>query len=180
MCTPALYGKDTTAGGELDSRFAIKPECQADVPKTHFRPRRRKTLSERRWKAAFSEDGHLDIVGALKRIQKGGVHPSIKGIVWEFLLGCFDPNSTSDERNVLRQQRREQYEAWKIECQRIVPIIGTWKFLTAPVVTNDGQPIPSSSIRSDSEDGIGAMPSNDVGEDKKVVQWKLSLHQIGL
>ncbi|RVW53787.1 hypothetical protein CK203_101400 [Vitis vinifera] len=35
-----------------------------------------------------------------------GVHPSIKGVVWEFLLGCFDPNSTFDERNELRQQRR--------------------------------------------------------------------------
>ncbi|RVX19305.1 hypothetical protein CK203_008760 [Vitis vinifera] len=65
-----------------------------------------KTLSARRWHAAFSQDGHLDIEKVLRRIQRGGVHPSIKGVVWEFLLGCFDPNSTFDERNELRQQRR--------------------------------------------------------------------------
>lgn len=35
-----------------------------------------------------------------------GVHPSIRGEVWEFLLGCFDPRSTFDERDQLRQQRR--------------------------------------------------------------------------
>lgn len=35
-----------------------------------------------------------------------GVHPSIKGVVWEFLLGCYDPNSTFEERNQLKEQRR--------------------------------------------------------------------------
>lgn len=30
--------KSSTAGEE-DSRFAIRPECQGDVPKTHFKPR---------------------------------------------------------------------------------------------------------------------------------------------
>lgn len=30
-----------------------------------------KTLSPRRWHAAFSEDGHLDIAGVLRRIQRG-------------------------------------------------------------------------------------------------------------
>ncbi|KAF4396970.1 hypothetical protein F8388_004938 [Cannabis sativa] len=40
-----------------------------------------KTLSQRRWNVAFSEDGHLDIAEALRRIQRGGVRPSIKGVV---------------------------------------------------------------------------------------------------
>lgn len=30
-----------------------------------------KTLSARRWHAAFSEDGHLDIAKVLRRIQRG-------------------------------------------------------------------------------------------------------------
>lgn len=30
-----------------------------------------KTLSERRWNAAFSKDGHLEIGGVLRRIQRG-------------------------------------------------------------------------------------------------------------
>lgn len=37
---------------------------------------------------------------------KQGVHPTIKGEVWEFLLGCYDPKSTTEQRNQLRQQRR--------------------------------------------------------------------------
>ena len=35
-----------------------------------------------------------------------GIHPTIKGEVWEFLLGCYDPKSTTEQRNQLRQQRR--------------------------------------------------------------------------
>lgn len=35
-----------------------------------------------------------------------GIHPSIKGAVWEFLLGCYDPDSTFEERNKLRNRRR--------------------------------------------------------------------------
>ncbi|XP_057480513.1 uncharacterized protein LOC130767619 isoform X2 [Actinidia eriantha] len=179
MCTTGFIMRNSTAV-EVDSRFAIRPECQGDVPKTHFKPRARKTLSERRWKVAFSHDGHLDIAGVLRRIQKGGVHPSIKAVVWEFLLGYFDPNSTFDERNELRQRRREQYEAWKAECQKMVPIIGSGKFLTAPIITDDGQPINDPSTNSDLGDNSEAMSNNDTGLDKKVIQWKLNLPQIGL
>ncbi|XP_057480514.1 uncharacterized protein LOC130767619 isoform X3 [Actinidia eriantha] len=178
MCTRFIMRNSTAV--EVDSRFAIRPECQGDVPKTHFKPRARKTLSERRWKVAFSHDGHLDIAGVLRRIQKGGVHPSIKAVVWEFLLGYFDPNSTFDERNELRQRRREQYEAWKAECQKMVPIIGSGKFLTAPIITDDGQPINDPSTNSDLGDNSEAMSNNDTGLDKKVIQWKLNLPQIGL
>ncbi|PSR89756.1 TBC1 domain family member 15 like [Actinidia chinensis var. chinensis] len=178
MCTRFIMRNSTAV--EVDSRFAIRPECQGDVPKTHFKPRARKTLSERRWKVAFSHDGHLDIAGVLRRIQKGGVHPSIKAVVWEFLLGCFDPNSTFDERNELRQRRREQYEAWKAECQKMVPIIGSGKLLTAPIITDDGQSINDPSTNSDLGDNSEALFNNDTGLDKKVIQWKLNLPQIGL
>ncbi|XVF72037.1 hypothetical protein PTKIN_Ptkin12aG0089200 [Pterospermum kingtungense] len=154
---------------ELEAFYPIKPECIADVPKTRFRPRVGKTLSARRWHAAFSEDGHLDIAKVLRRIQRGGIHPSIKGVVWEFLLGCFDPNSTFEDRNQLRQQRRERYGMWKTECQNMVPIIGSGKFITTPIITDDGQPIECE----------GCHVSSAVS-DKKVAQWMLSLHQIGL
>ncbi|XP_028122274.1 TBC1 domain family member 15-like isoform X3 [Camellia sinensis] len=179
MCTTGFFIRNSTAE-ELDSRFAVRPEYQGDVPKTHFKPKVRKTLSARRWKVALSQDGHVDIAGVLKRIQKGGVHPSIKGVVWEFLLGCFDPNSTFDERNELRQRRREQYEAWKAECRKMVPIIGSGKFITTPIITDDGQPINDPSTNSDLGDDSEAMSTNDAGLDKKVTQWKLGLHQIGL
>lgn len=94
------------ASVELESYFPVRPECQEDIPKTRFKPREGKTLSQRRWNAAFNRDGQLDIAGVLRRIQRGGIHPSIKGAVWEFLLGCYDPNSTFEERNEIRQRRR--------------------------------------------------------------------------
>ncbi|MFS7902493.1 putative Rab-GTPase-TBC domain-containing protein [Helianthus anomalus] len=91
---------------DMESFFPIRPDCQQHVPKTRFKPKVGKTLSERRWNAAFDKDGRLDIAAVLRRIQRGGIHPSIKGAVWEFLLGCYDPNSTSEERENLRKKRR--------------------------------------------------------------------------
>lgn len=35
-----------------------------------------------------------------------GIHPTIRGEVWEFLLGCYDPLSTFEEREQIRQSRR--------------------------------------------------------------------------
>ncbi|RWV99557.1 hypothetical protein BHE74_00016831 [Ensete ventricosum] len=44
--------------------------------------------------------------GPKSKFKIKGVHPSIRGEVWEFLLGCFDPKSTFDEREQQRQHRR--------------------------------------------------------------------------
>ncbi|XP_016182997.1 TBC1 domain family member 17 [Arachis ipaensis] len=56
---------------------------------------------------------------------------------------------------------------WKAECQRMVPMIGSGKFITTPLIDEDGYPIDKSLI--------GVQPSN-----KKVLQWMQVLHQIGL
>ncbi|VFQ59721.1 unnamed protein product [Cuscuta campestris] len=161
-------GVRNSGSEDLAQYFPIRPECQANVPKIRFKTRAGKTLSPRRWNAAFSPDGKLDIAAVLRRIQRGGIHPSIKGAVWEFLLGCFDPNSTFEERNEARRRRREQYAAWKTECQNIEPTIGSGKVMTAAVITEDGQ---------HSENGNR---TKNGSLDKEVVQWKLLLHQIGL
>ncbi|XP_057965810.1 rab GTPase-activating protein 22 isoform X2 [Malania oleifera] len=162
-----------SASGEVDTYYPIKSECQDDVPKIRFRPRVGKTLSERKWNAAFHHDGSLDIAKVLRRIQRGGVHPSIKGEVWEFLLGCYDPNSTFSERNQLRQHR-------------------SGSIITTPIITEDGQPIQNISTSgglqdengtrstSSPESSLGLKGRVDVETDKKVIQWKLLLHQIGL
>ncbi|KAJ8749105.1 hypothetical protein K2173_013712 [Erythroxylum novogranatense] len=175
-------GNQLTKGGDDDygTFYPVRPDCE--VPKTRFKPRAGKTLSARRWHAAFSDDGHLDIAKVLRRIQRGspgtpllslGIHPAIKGLVWEFLLGCFDPDSTFDERNQIREERREQYSRLKTECRNMVPVIGSGKFITTPIITDDGKPIidPSTST--------GEHVSSSIS-DKRVVQWMLSLHQIGL
>ncbi|XP_042515533.1 GTPase-activating protein gyp7-like isoform X2 [Macadamia integrifolia] len=173
--------------------FAIRPECQDGVPKTRFKIRPGKTLSARKWQSAFSQDGHLDIAKVLRRIQRGGIHPSIKGAVWEFLLGCYDPNSTFDERSQLRQRRREQYDVWKSECKNMEPKLGNGKIIMGPVITEGGIPIqdPSSSDLNNEGPGTTApdisprhnstvSPLTVDSVEKKVLQWKLTLHQIGL
>ncbi|GMH20463.1 hypothetical protein Nepgr_022304 [Nepenthes gracilis] len=174
-----LICKPTTA--ELEAFYEVRPECQENVPKSHFKLRAGKTLSARRWHASFSEDGHLDIAKVLRRIQRGGVHPSIRGEVWEFLLGCYDPYSTFDERNLLRQHRRQQYDEWKAECQKMVPIIGSGKFITTRIITDDGQPIEDSSTDAGTHDNSAQERIvNNSAFDKKLIQWKLLLQQIGL
>ncbi|KAL8215032.1 hypothetical protein R6Q57_004481 [Mikania cordata] len=163
--------RSNKANGDMESYFPVRPDCQEHVPKTRFKPKVGKTLSERRWNAAFQKDGRLDIAGVLRRIQRGGIHPAIKGAVWEFLLGCYDPNSTTEERDNLRKKRREQYNSWKEQCKTIVPIIGTGKFVTTPLVSEDEEPPDNNGI----DESV-----SDAELDKKEIQWKRSLHQIGL
>uniref|UniRef100_A0A803M9B1 Rab-GAP TBC domain-containing protein n=1 Tax=Chenopodium quinoa TaxID=63459 RepID=A0A803M9B1_CHEQI len=169
-----MFLKRTTQA-ELDAFYPVRPECQESVPKPRFKLRTGKTLSARRWHSSFSEEGQLDIAKVLRRIQRGGVHPSIRGAVWEFLLGCYGPNSTFDDRSLIRQRRREQYDEWKAECKKMVPVIGSGKFLTTPIVTDDGQPIEGApGAQGDQQ------LNNDPAFEKKVIQWKQVLPQIGL
>ncbi|CAH8279690.1 unnamed protein product [Arabidopsis lyrata] len=167
-----------------DSYYQIRPECN-DVPNTKFKIKPGKTLSVRKWQAAFTTEGFLDIGKTLSRIQRGGIHPSIRGEVWEFLLGCYDPKSTFEEREQIRQRRRLQYASWKEECKQMFPVIGSGGFITAPVITNKGEPIYDPIVLQ--ETNLGANGSDffkDLASrgplDKKVIQWLLTLHQIGL
>ncbi|XP_077243533.1 GTPase-activating protein GYP7-like isoform X2 [Tasmannia lanceolata] len=205
-------------GAPSDSFYAVRPEC-SDVPKTRFKIKAGKTLSARKWHAAFTQEGYLDISKTLSRIQRGGIHPSIRGEVWEFLLGCFAPKSTFDERDQLRQRRRDQYARWKEECREMDPIVGSGRIITAPIITEDGEPIPDplallqanpdkvlpippqarsaedsllppsneslenafDDLRSNTPNGLEKVEyANHVPLDKKVIQWKLTLHQIGM
>ncbi|TYH56565.1 hypothetical protein ES332_D08G028300v1 [Gossypium tomentosum] len=169
-----------------DSYYAVRPGC-TDVPRTRFKIKPGKTLSARKWQAAFSLDGHLDIGKTLHRIQRGGIHPSIRGEVWEFLLACYDPESTFDERDQIRQHRRVQYARWKNECREIFPVIGSGRYITAPVITEDGQPIQDPFVLSEINPGMNGNNTEMMKEltprgplDKKAIRWLLTLHQIGL
>ncbi|XP_039116849.1 TBC1 domain family member 15-like isoform X2 [Dioscorea cayenensis subsp. rotundata] len=171
--------------GDIEAFYPIKPDCREDVPQTRFKPKTGKTLSAKRWHSSFSEEGYLDMATVLKRIQRGGVHPSIKGVVWEFLLGCYDPRSTFDERSQLRHKRRSEYEKLKSKCQEMEKAVGSGRVLTAPVISEDGQPAAGSSIDEDVSDDETRDPSaeqemSDLHVNEEVVKWKLTLHQIGL
>ncbi|CAM8887831.1 unnamed protein product [Rhodiola kirilowii] len=199
------------SGISADSFYEVRPEYADDVPKTHFKIKIGKTLSRRKWHAAFSAEGHLDIGKTLSRIQRGGVHPSIRGEVWEFLLGCYDPQSSFDERETIRQQRRVQYALWKDECHKLFPVIGSGRFVTAPIINEEGEPIRDPIVLKEANldngsnshtqknygkttalDGYASSPTNNSNDnepvgigsygsiDKKEIQWKLTLHQIGL
>lgn len=185
-----------SSGTPADSFYEVRPEC-TDVPKTRFKIKAGKTLSSRKWHAAFSSEGYLDIGKTLSRIHRGGIHPSIRGEVWEFLLGCYDPKSTFEEREQLRLRRRVEYARWKEDCRQMFPVVGSGRFITAPVVTDDGQPIqdpivlmqinPDKGQALSSQDngranGNATNPANALEpvQDKNIIQWLLTLHQIGL
>ncbi|KAL0550028.1 hypothetical protein IC582_014524 [Cucumis melo] len=187
------------AGAPADSFYEVRPEC-TDVPKTRFKIRAGKTLSVRKWQAAFNPEGQLDISKTLNRIHRGGIHPSIRGEVWEFLLGCYDPMSTFEEREAIRQRRRIEYATWKEDCRQMFPVVGSGRYITAPVITEDGQPIhdplvlletnpdngpavPQDTGPADGNpDGSRSTPNNNLEtvKDPKIIQWMLTLHQIGL
>ncbi|KAM3365647.1 hypothetical protein ACQJBY_009262 [Aegilops geniculata] len=183
-----------SSGTPADSYYEIRSDCTDDVPKSKFKIKAGKTLSVRKWQAAFYPDGCLDIASVLSRIQKGGVHPTVRGEVWEFLLGCFDPRSTFDEREEIRQIRRLQYARWKEECKEMDSHVGSGKVITAPLITEDGRPIKDPLVlleaTSNQNTSEGASTSNHNGievdesaeriTDKQIIEWKLTLHQIGL
>lgn len=178
-----------SSGQAADSFYQVRPDCSQNVPNTKFKIKAGKTLSVRKWHAAFTRDGCLDIASVLSRIQRGGVHPMIRGEVWEFLLGCFDPGSTFDERDQIRERRRMQYARWKEECKEMDSHVGSGKIITAPIITEDGFPIkdPLVLLEATSDTQGTSIATGNSGNgienrvlDKQIIDWKLTLHQIGL
>uniref|UniRef100_A0A0D9UVP6 Rab-GAP TBC domain-containing protein n=1 Tax=Leersia perrieri TaxID=77586 RepID=A0A0D9UVP6_9ORYZ len=85
-----------------------------------------KMLKPEKWHTCFDSDGK--VIGfrkALKFIVLGGVDPTIRAEVWEFLLGCYALSSTSEYRRKLRAVRREKYQYLVRQCQSMHPSIGT-------------------------------------------------------
>ncbi|KAJ6840412.1 small G protein signaling modulator 2-like isoform X1 [Iris pallida] len=69
----------------------------------------------------FSADGRFRDGGVkfLKKARSRGIDPSIRAEVWPFLLGVYDLNSTEDERNIIRRQKRKEYENLRRRCRRL-------------------------------------------------------------
>ncbi|KAK3145389.1 hypothetical protein QOZ80_3BG0252260 [Eleusine coracana subsp. coracana] len=180
-----------SSGQAADSFYQVRSDCSHNVPNTKFKIKAGKTLSVRKWHSAFTREGCLDMASVLSRIQRGGVHPAIRGEVWEFLLGCFDPGSTFDEREQIRHRRRIQYARWKQECREMDSHVGSGKIITAPIITEDGFPAKdplvlleatsgTQTTSTSSTNGIEVADSTTRVTDKQIIDWKLTLHQIGL
>lgn len=85
-----------------------------------------KMLKPDKWQAAFDGDGKiLGFQRVLKSIILGGVAPSIRAEVWEFLLGCYALSSTTEYRRQLRTARRERYQDLVRQCQMMHSSVGT-------------------------------------------------------
>lgn len=83
-------------------------------------------LKPEKWQATFDCDGkNSGFQKALKLIVLGGVDPSIRPEVWEFLLGCYALGSTAESRRQLRIARRERYRDLIKQCQMMHSSIGT-------------------------------------------------------
>ncbi|KAL6976177.1 hypothetical protein U1Q18_024967 [Sarracenia purpurea var. burkii] len=83
-------------------------------------------LKPDKWLATFDSDGKVfGFQKALKLIILGGVDPSIRAEVWEFLLGCYTLSSTAEYRKQLRTARRERYRDLIKQCQMMHSSIGT-------------------------------------------------------
>lgn len=83
-------------------------------------------LNPEKWLSAFDSDGKvLGFRKALKLIILGGVDPSIRAEVWEFLLGCYTLSSTAEYRRHLRLARRERYDDLIRQCRTMHSSIGT-------------------------------------------------------
>lgn len=93
---------------------------------------------------------------------------------------------------------RVQYAQWKEECREMFPLIGSGRFITAPIINDRGEPIQDPLVLLETNLGDAAGPgttangtgnSNGLGTQnaaknndpmsKKEIQWKLTLHQIG-
>ncbi|XP_057531212.1 uncharacterized protein LOC130809413 [Amaranthus tricolor] len=101
--------------------------CEMGDPCLHQSPIKvNKMLKPEKWQTVFDNDGKvLGFQKALKSIILGGVDPSIRPEVWEFLLGCYALSSTREYREVLRAARRERYEELVRQCQKMHSSIGT-------------------------------------------------------
>ncbi|VVB06266.1 unnamed protein product [Arabis nemorensis] len=85
-----------------------------------------KMLKPEKWQAFFDCDGKVSgFQKALKIIILGGIDPSIRAEVWEFLLGCYALSSTSEYRSKLRVARRERYNELLKQCQMMHSSVGT-------------------------------------------------------
>ncbi|KAK7261648.1 hypothetical protein RIF29_27964 [Crotalaria pallida] len=83
-------------------------------------------LKPDKWQAMFDKEGKVyGFRKALKSIVLGGVDPSIRSEVWEFLLGCYALRSTAEYRRRLRAARREHYSELIKQCQSMHSSVGT-------------------------------------------------------
>lgn len=78
---------------------------------------------------------------------------------------------------------RVQYARWKEECRERDSHVGSGKIITAPIITEDGEPIQDPLVLMEATSNRDAENNEHRDQaplDKEVIEWKLTLHQIGM
>ncbi|XP_021775009.1 small G protein signaling modulator 2-like isoform X1 [Chenopodium quinoa] len=121
------------------------------------RKRRKHPLTPQQWRNSFTPDGKLQDGGIqlLKKVRSGGIDPSIRAEVWPFLLGVYDLNSSKEERDLVRNTNRKEYEKLRRRSRRLL------KQTDENLLNSNGSCLSSNSEPSSpaSEDVVSARES---------------------
>ncbi|XP_060203957.1 rab GTPase-activating protein 22-like isoform X2 [Lycium barbarum] len=126
------------------------------------RRKRKRALAPQQWKSLFTPEGKFRDGGIkfLKKVRSGGVDPSIRAEVWPFLLGVYELNSSQEERDCIRNQKRREYESLRRECRRLLKRSGTFKMRETGGMGSDGEGNITEGMDSpDYEDVVTARES---------------------
>ncbi|XP_022763341.1 GTPase-activating protein gyp7-like isoform X2 [Durio zibethinus] len=113
--------------------------------------RKKHALSPQQWRSLFTADGRLRDGGVkfLKKVRSTGVDPSIRAEVWPFLLGVYNLNSSKEERDAVRTQKRKEYEKLRRDCCRLLKhSTGSFKFTEIGGTCQNGE---SGSLLQDTD-----------------------------
>lgn len=61
--------------------------------------------------------------------------------------------------------------------------VGSGKLISAQIISDDGQPIQDHPVNGEAtvkQEGEGSTEINQPPMEPKIIQWKLTLHQIGI
>ncbi|XP_041077164.1 TBC1 domain family member 16 [Polyodon spathula] len=109
-CCRETQLKDQVAYEKSCMQFSIQ---RPNLPSTETHPEENmyKRLDVSTWLKHLNETGQVEEEYKLRKaIFFGGIEPSIRGEVWPFLLRYYSYESTSEERESLRVQKRLEYE----------------------------------------------------------------------
>lgn len=128
-------------------------------------------LTQEKWVACFDpEEGRL-LDGGEKFIYKvrgGGIQPSVRAQVWPFLLGVYELDSNSAERDVVKFTKHEEYEELRAQCVKAAETLKKPKPSEAP-----SEPEGDETEKGDDAPSDGAASGTQMPEEEEDFQtWQ--------
>ncbi|XP_021909419.1 GTPase-activating protein gyp7-like isoform X1 [Carica papaya] len=112
----------TTLAGLALLAAILFTKSRGHIKSPWSRRKRKHALTPQQWRRLFMPDGKLRDGGIkfLKKVRSRGVDPSIRAEVWPFLLGVYELNSSKEEREIVRTQKRKEYEKLRRQCKSLL------------------------------------------------------------